>query len=51
MLGVLFNYFTMKSLLLFSEKDQEAIVNAIKEAELNTSGEIRVHWRFFQQLA
>lgn len=43
MLGLLFNYFTMKSQLLFSEKDQEAIVNAIKEAELNTSGEIRVH--------
>jgi uncharacterized membrane protein len=27
----------------FSEKEREQIVNAIKEAELNTSGEIRVH--------
>lgn len=33
----------MKSQLLFSEKEKEAIVNAIKAAELNTSGEIRVH--------
>ncbi len=28
---------------LFSEEQKEDIVNAIKEAELNTSGEIRVH--------
>jgi uncharacterized membrane protein len=27
----------------FSEQDKEKIVNAIKEAEKNTSGEIRVH--------
>ncbi len=27
----------------FSENQQEIIVNAIKEAEINTSGEIRVH--------
>ncbi len=27
----------------FSEIDQEKIVNAIKEAEKNTSGEVRVH--------
>jgi len=33
----------MKSQQLFSEKEKEAIVNAIKAAELNTSGEIRVH--------
>ena len=28
---------------LFSKTEQEAIVSAIKEAELNTSGEVRVH--------
>lgn len=28
---------------LFSKEEQQAIVEAIKEAELNTSGEIRVH--------
>jgi Predicted membrane protein len=33
----------MKSQQLFSEKEKKAIVNAIKAAELNTSGEIRVH--------
>jgi uncharacterized membrane protein len=27
----------------FTEKQQEAIINAIKSAELNTSGEIQVH--------
>lgn len=27
----------------FSEEEQEAIINAIKSAELNTSGEIRLH--------
>lgn len=27
----------------FSKADEEKVVNAIKEAELNTSGEIRVH--------
>ena len=26
-----------------SSQDEEAVVNAIKEAETNTSGEIRVH--------
>ncbi|MFZ4796858.1 MAG: TPM domain-containing protein [Bacteroidia bacterium] len=29
--------------LFFSKEQQDKIVNAIKEAELNTSGEIRVH--------
>lgn len=33
----------MESQQLFSEKDKAAIVEAIKMAELNTSGEIRVH--------
>lgn len=33
----------MKSQTLFSEQDKKAIIDAIKEAELNTSGEIRVH--------
>lgn len=28
---------------LFTEKEKEIIVNAVKTAELNTSGEIRVH--------
>ncbi|WP_291857958.1 TPM domain-containing protein [Marinilabilia sp.] len=28
---------------LFNEEQKEKIVNAVKEAELNTSGEIRVH--------
>lgn len=28
---------------LLSKEDREAVVNAIKRAELNTSGEIRVH--------
>ncbi len=28
---------------LFSQTDRDAIVSAIKEAEMNTSGEIRVH--------
>ena len=28
---------------LFTEQEQQQIVEAIKEAELNTSGEIRVH--------
>ncbi len=28
---------------LFTKEQKDAIVNAIKEAELNTSGEIRVH--------
>lgn len=27
----------------FSDKEKESIINAIKNAELNTSGEIRVH--------
>ena len=43
MRGCSFNILTMKSQQLFSEKEKEAIVNAIKAAELNTSGEIRVH--------
>lgn len=33
----------MKSQLLFSENDREKIIEAIKTAESNTSGEIRVH--------
>lgn len=33
----------MKSQLLFSDSDKQEIVNAIKDAEMNTSGEIRVH--------
>lgn len=37
----------MKSQQLFSEKDREAIVSAIKEAEMDTSGEIRVHIESF----
>lgn len=28
---------------IFTKTDEEKVVNAIKEAELNTSGEIRVH--------
>ena len=28
---------------IFSEEDEQAIVEAVKQAELNTSGEIRVH--------
>ncbi len=27
----------------FSQREEEAIINAIRDAELNTSGEIRVH--------
>lgn len=34
---------TMKSRTLFSEAQQKTIVESIKEAEQNTSGEIRVH--------
>ena len=33
----------MKPSSFFSEQEQQVIVTAIKEAELNTSGEIRVH--------
>lgn len=40
---MLFQYLTMESQQLFSEKDKAAIVEAIKTAEFNTSGEIRVH--------
>jgi uncharacterized membrane protein len=33
----------MKPDTFFLEEEKQAIINAIKEAELNTSGEIRVH--------
>ena len=33
----------MSARLFFSKEEQQKIVAAIKEAELNTSGEIRVH--------
>ncbi len=33
----------MKPSQFFSKEEQEVIVTAVKEAELNTSGEIRVH--------
>lgn len=40
---MLLNIFTMKSQPLFSEVDKKKIVNSIKEAEMNTSGEVCVH--------
>ena len=33
----------MSARLFFTKEEQQNIVAAIKEAELNTSGEIRVH--------
>ena len=33
----------MSARMFFSKEEQQKIVSAIKEAELNTSGEIRVH--------
>lgn len=33
----------MKPSQFFTQEQQQAITNAVKEAELNTSGEIRVH--------
>ena len=33
----------MSARMFFSKEEQQKIVAAIKEAELNTSGEIRVH--------
>lgn len=38
----MFNFFKKKSANYFSETEKEVIVNAIKQAENNTSGEIRV---------
>lgn len=39
----MFHFFKKKSADYFSESDKQLIVNAIKQAENNTSGEIRVY--------
>ena len=39
----MFGFFNTKSKKFFSEQEKNAIVTAIQGAELNTSGEIRVH--------
>ena len=39
----MFGFFNTKSKNFFTDQEKKAIVSAIQEAELNTSGEIRVH--------
>ncbi|MBC7652511.1 MAG: TPM domain-containing protein, partial [Deinococcales bacterium] len=39
----MFNWFNKKAVNFFSEKEKELIVNAVKNAELQTSGEVRVY--------
>jgi uncharacterized membrane protein len=39
----IFNFFNKKQKHLISQADEETIVKAIREAEVNTSGEVRVY--------